>query len=176
MRDSRKVRGHRTPRKRDLTAVALTGILRAMTEDLRNAADRNLTTAAANLGLADPRPAFRERLRILKDNHPDAFASALRHYESGVLPAISGGGDVLEVWVQYGETIAALTAPGRMVRVDATGRAEKYAAPVQEAALVLHVPDQNDAPVLVTIAPVSPTPAQQATLDLLVHGRLGLRV
>jgi hypothetical protein len=159
-----------------LTTHVVTGILRAMSDDLRNAADRNLTSAATRLGLADPRPAFRERLRILKDNQPDAFATALRHYETTVLPAIAGGGDVLEAWVQYGETIAALSAPGRMLRVDATGRAERYTAPVTTATLVLHVPDQNDAPVLVTIAPVSPTPAQQATLDLLVHGRLGLGV
>lgn len=146
-----------------------------MTADLRSAADRNLTTAAAGLGLADPRPPFRDRLRFLQANHPDAFATALRHYESVVLPAISGGGDVMEAWVQYGETIGALTSPGRMMRVDASGRAARYAAPVTEASLVLHVPDQNDAPVLVTVAPVSPTPAQQATLDLLVHGRTAIQ-
>ncbi len=146
-----------------------------MSDDLRTHADRNLNAAAAALGLADPRPAYRERLRLLKDDNPGAFADALRYYEQTVLPALAtDGGDAMAAWVEYGSRIAALTTPGRMHAVDATGAAAKYSPPVREGILLLHIPDDNTAPILVAASPSLPTPAQQATLDLLVHRKLGL--
>jgi hypothetical protein len=146
-----------------------------MNEDLRTRADLNLTTAARSLGLADPRPAYRERLRLLKDTQPDAFSRALRHYEDEVLPAVADGRNAIDSWVQYGAFLAALSAAGRMMSIDATGYATRYMAPVTENALVLHVPDDNAAPVLIAVAPAAPAPPQQATIDLLVNGSLGLR-
>ena len=157
-----------------LTTSPAYGILRAMNEELRARADRNLRNAAEALNLADPRPAYRERLRMLKEDRPEAFARALRHYEEVVMPVISSEGDVIEAWIQYGSTIAAFTAPGRLLYVDETGYASRYAPPVRQGSLVLHVPDDNSAAVLVAVAPSVPTPAQQATLDLLVNQSLGL--
>ena len=145
-----------------------------MTDDLRTRADANLTAAAATLRLADPRPAYRERLRILKEERPEAFATALRHYEENVLPAIANDGDVMSAWVRYGAALGAHTAPGRMVRVDETGRASAFAPPVQAGSLILHIPDENSAPILVATAPAEPTAAQQATLNLLVNRKLSL--
>ena len=150
------------------------GILRAMSTDLRAAADANLAAAAARLRMSDPRPAYRDRLRLLKDQNPEAFKRALRHYEETVLPALVSEGDVMAAWVEYGAALAAFTAPGRMVWIDGTGASRKYAAPVQEGALILHIPDDNAAPVLPAALPANPTPAQQAAFDLLVTGRLEL--
>ena len=158
-----------------MTHTTLSGILRAMTADIKALADRNLTAAAARLRLADPRPAFRERLRFLKDERPDAFATALRHYEEKVLPELASEGDAIAAWVRYGEAIAAFTAAGRLITVDAQGRAMKFATPVPEAALILHVPDDTAAPVLVAASPSEPSAAQQATLDLLVNRKLGIQ-
>ena len=158
-----------------LTHTITTGILRAMSADIKALADRNLTAAAARLGLADPRPAYRERLRFLKDERPDAFATALRHYEEKVLPELASGDDAIAAWVQYGEAIAGFTAAGRLITVDAQGRALKFATPVPQGALILHVPDDTAAPVLVAASPASPSPAQQATLYLLVNRKLGIQ-
>jgi hypothetical protein len=145
-----------------------------MSTDLRNAADARLADAAERLRMADPRPAYRGRLRSLKEQQPEAFARALRHYEDTVLPQLAGSDDAMSVWIQYGATIAGYTAAGRLVSIDATGLAAPFTQPVREGALVLHVPDDTAAPVLIAAAPLSPAPPQQATLDLLVHGRLGL--
>ena len=159
---------------RCLTHTTPSGILRAMSTDQRASADQNLTEAAARLQLADPRPAFRERLRVLKEEHPEAFARALRHYDETVLPALAAGGDAMAAWVRYGETLGGLTAPGRTVTVDRDGRATKFVPPLAPGSLVLHVPDENGLPVLVAAAPLAPSAAQQATLDLLVNRKLAL--
>ncbi|MEO5509122.1 MAG: hypothetical protein ABIS27_00730 [Longimicrobiales bacterium] len=145
-----------------------------MSTDLRTAADARLAAAAARLHMADPRPAYRGRLRALKEQQPEAFDRALRHYEDTVLPQLAGTEDAMGVWINYGATIAGFTAAGRLVSIDATGRAAAFALPVCEGTLVLHVPDDAAAPVLIAAAPATPAPAQQATLDLLVNGRLGL--
>jgi hypothetical protein len=145
-----------------------------MSTDLRAAADARLAAAADRLRFADPRPAYRERLRALKDRQPDAFARALEHYEDTVLPALASGDDAMAVWIEYGATIAAFTATGRLVAIDATGRSTPFAKPVGESLLVLHIPDDNAAPVFIAAAPLQPTPAQQATLDLLTGNRVAL--
>jgi hypothetical protein len=146
-----------------------------MNDDLRARADHSLTTAAEALDLADPRPAYRERLRRLKDANPEGFDRALRHYEDVVLPEVANGDGSIEAWVQYGAFLASLSAPGRLMQIDPNGTAMRYSAPVARGALILHVPDDNSAPVLTAVAPIAPTPAQQATIDLLVNGSLGVR-
>jgi hypothetical protein len=148
---------------------------RIMSNDLRTSADRNLADAVARLRLADPRPAYRERLRFLKDRSAETYARALEHYEHMVLPELANGNSAMETWIQYGATLAGYTASGRLLSIDATGRAVKYAPPVQEGILVLHVPDDHAAPVLIAASPAAPTPAQQATMDLLVAGHLSLQ-
>jgi hypothetical protein len=143
-----------------------------MSNDLRAEADSNLTNAIGAAGMSDPRPGYRERLRSLKDRDSSAFERALRHYEDVVLPALATGPDPMGAWVQYGQFLAALTAPGRTVSIDGSGRASKLTLPLQPGILVLQIPDDNSAPVFIAAAPASPTPSQRATLDLLAHGRL----
>ncbi len=145
-----------------------------MSNELRSRADANLVAAAASLRMADPRPPYRDRLRALKDTDPDAFSRALRHYEETVLPALAEGTDAMAVWAQYGQTLAAFSAPGRMMSIDAAGRAGKLALPLKESSLLLHLPDDNSAAVFVAAMPLIASPAQSATLDLLAHGRLAL--
>ena len=90
---------------------------------------------------------------MLKEHDQERFAQALRHYDEIVLPALAGGQDVFEAWVQYGQTLANLSAPGRMMTVDETGRAVAFAAPVRAATLILHVPDDNTMPIFVAAMP-----------------------
>ena len=141
--------------------------------ELRARAEARLAQAAAAASCADPRPPLRDRLRDLKDGHPEAFERARAHYESTVLPALAGEADPLQAWVEYTRFLGELTGPGRLVGVDGTGRASPYQASAT-GLLVLFIPDATGSPVLTALVPGAPTPAQQATTDLLVKGRLSL--
>jgi hypothetical protein len=143
------------------------------TSELRALADARLAQAVIAAGLADPRPPLRDRLRELKESHPAGFERALAHYEQVVLPALSGAAEPLQVWADYARFLGELGSPGRLLAVDATGGATPYQAPAP-GTLVLYIPDDTASPVLVALAPASPSPAQQATIDLLVHRRLSL--
>ncbi|HSJ07277.1 MAG TPA: hypothetical protein VK936_11260 [Longimicrobiales bacterium] len=143
-----------------------------MDPDLRARAERRLQEAAAEFGLTDPRPPLREQLRRLRETRPDAFSGAVRHYEAEVLPALDA--DPVGTWLEYARFIGQLTAEGRLVAVDGSGRAMTYRPPLRPGVLVLFVPDDSAAAVLPAAAPLACTPAQQATLDLLVAGRLAL--
>lgn len=144
-----------------------------MTNPARARGDARLDEAAAARGYADPRPPLRERLRLLKETHPDAFERARRHFEEQVVVALAEAPDPLAAWLDYAAFLAGLTAAGRMLAVDASGRATPYAEP-SPGALILHVPDDTAAPVLVAASPITPSAAQQATLDLLVNRKLSL--
>lgn len=144
-----------------------------MADDLKSRAESRLAEAAAARGYADPRPPLRDALRDLKERHPAAFASARQHYEETVMPALARGEDPLAAWVDYASFLGGLTAPGRMLAVDPSGRAAPYRAP-DEGLLVLFVPEDTAAAVLVAAAPAEPSAAQRATVDLLVHRKLNL--
>jgi hypothetical protein len=146
-----------------------------MDPQLRARADNRLQEAAAALGLADPRPAFRDRLRHLREQHPDAFSRAVAHYENDVLPALAEEPDPVATWVGYGTFLGGLTAEGRAYRVDATGRATTFRAPARAGELILFVAEEARADVLVMAAPAQPSAAQDATVDLLVNRKLSLR-
>jgi hypothetical protein len=136
-------------------------------------AEARLEQSAAALGLADPRPPYRERLRSLRETHPDAFQRALTHYENVVLPAMTSG-DALTAWLSYASFLAGLTADGELHTIDETGRASVYAGSLAARSLVLFVPVETSEAVLVAAAPLQPSAAQQATVELLVNRRLSL--
>jgi len=145
-----------------------------MSEDLKRRADERLTEALAAAGLADTRPVYRQVLRRLRETHPSAFEKALRHYDEFVLPSLGGAADPVETWIAYGAWLAELTAEGRVMTVRANGRAVEYRPPYAAGDLVLHVPESAADPVLPLMQSAAPSPAQQATYDLLVAGRVSL--
>lgn len=149
-------------------------ILGAMDAELRARAEARLQEAAAGLGLADPRPPLRGRLRQLREADTEAFTRAIRHYEAEVLPQLAEG-EAVGAWLEYGRFVGQLTAAGRLVAVDAAGRAVPCRPPLHRGSLVLFLPDDTAAAVLVVAAPLEGTPAQRATLTLLVEGGLELR-
>jgi hypothetical protein len=144
-----------------------------MTEDLRRRADERLESTLAETGeLQDPRPFFRPVLRHLRNGDPSAFDRALSHFESTLIPGVAAGGDPVAAWLAYAELLAAALGPGRRVEVDASGRAHDLADLAGAGGLVLHIPDADDAPVLVMRCPARPSSAQNATVELLVAGRV----
>lgn len=132
--------------------------------------DPQLRARAEAEGIADPRPPYRERLRQLRQARPEYFDRAIEHYEQRVLPALAGD-EPLSVWVEYGRFLASLDAEGRTVSIDAQGRASDWARGAP-AGLVLFIPDDTAADVMLLSQPVSPTDAQQATVKLLVDRKL----
>jgi hypothetical protein len=144
-----------------------------MDSQLRTTAERRLTDAAAAAGLQDPRPAYRERLRQLREIHTAAFERAIAHYEQNVLPALATG-EPLAAWAEYGAFLGGLTAAGRVMRVDTSGRAEPWQPPQPPRELVLFLPDDTAGEALVIAEPLEPSPAQRATIELLVNRKLAL--
>jgi len=145
-----------------------------MDPELRARAETLLENAARMHALADPRGPYRDRLRALKDSHPDAFRRAVSHYESVVLPALASGTDPLATWLDYGRFLGGLTSAGGLVAVDATGRSTDFDPPVRPDQLVLFVPADAAAAVLPLLQPVALSDAQRATIDLLVNGKFSL--
>ncbi len=151
--------------------MPLSGILPSM-DDPRAAADARLEQALAAAGADDPRPAWRERLKALRQADADAFARAVDYFDHTLVSAIAGGAEPLAQWVAYGRFLAELGGRGRAMAVDGSGRAHPYddAGP-PTGALVLFLPEDTRRPALTLLAPAAPTAAQQATVDLLVRGR-----
>ena len=144
-----------------------------MDPQLRTTAEARLEQAAAALGLADPRPPYRDRLRLLRDTHPDAFQRAIAHYETQVLPAMATG-DAIVAWLGYAQFLTGLTADGTLHVIDESGRAAVYTPPLAPNSLALFVPEDTAEAVLVAASPLHISRAQQATLDLLVGRKLAL--
>lgn len=143
-----------------------------MSDELTQRADHILEAALERTGAPDPRPTCRDRLRALKDADPDRYASAVDFYRDELLPAVaSGEGDPIVAWVEYGRTLAQALEAGRTVSIDQTGRAHPYEGP-EPSRLVLHLPDRRGTPALLVSFPPRPSPAQQATYDVLVERRV----
>jgi hypothetical protein len=146
-----------------------------MDQTQRQRADARLEEALERAALRDPRPFFRDRLRLLKDREPEAFEEARRYAEEALLPRVAAeGSDPVAEWFAYGERLAELGGPGRTVSVHPGGRARTFAPPLHPDHLVLHLPDDTRTPALMLLAPQHLSPAQQATYDLLVEGKLAL--
>jgi hypothetical protein len=142
-----------------------------MTESQTAEADRALEAALAASGARDPREFYRERLRELKRTSPDAYGSAVAYYTETLIPEVAGGRrDPLEAWTEYGRRLADALAPGRTVGVDETGRAHPWERHERDR-LVLHLPDEKGARVLLVGLPPTLSDAQRATYDVLVAGK-----
>lgn len=142
-----------------------------MDQDLQEKADERFERALEASGARDPREYYRERLRELKQSSPDGYERAVEYYRESLVPSIaSGDADPLAAWRSYGLRLAELSAEGRTVAIDGTGRADSYAEDTPADRLVLHVPDSGTRALLVALPP-DPTPAQKATYRLLVRGK-----
>ncbi len=145
------------------------------TDNPQALADERLEAALEKTGARDPRAVCRERLRELKGVDAAAFEQAVGHYRDRLIPSVAAGEEPFTAWVEYGRTIARLTVRGRTVAVDRTGLAREYATPADPEALVLHLPRGGRGRALLVAQPRDPSPAQQATCDLLVDGRSTMR-
>lgn len=135
-------------------------------------ADQRLQEALDRQGARDPRPFYRERLRELKAASPDAYEKAVTHYRDTLVPEVAAGEvDPLEAWMEYGLRLAELSAPGRTVAVDESGRATPYEPDPGSDRLVLHLPEDRGLRPLLVGLPRELSPAQKATFDLLVQGK-----
>lgn len=142
-----------------------------MSQDLRALADARLSAALEERQLADSRKAYRSCLRTLREANPELYERASQHYQARVLPLLAGAEDPVDAWVEYGRFLAELLSPGRLVAVDGSGRARPFTPPATAETLVLHVPEDRAVPAMALSTPRQPSPAQQATYDLLVLGR-----
>jgi hypothetical protein len=139
----------------------------------RSHAEARLEAALASAGLEDSRPAFRARLKLLRQRDEAAFEEAVRRYEAEVLPALASASSPLDAWLAYARLLADLSGTGRFVAIDASGLATPWTPPYLAGTLVLHVPDDPALPALPAAVPVAPSDPQQAARGLLVEGRLG---
>jgi hypothetical protein len=146
-----------------------------MDAQTRALAETRLTDAAAALRLADPRPRLRERLKQLREERADSFNRAVEHYEQAVLPRLAAEEqEPLSVWLEYARFIGQSTANGRLLAIGDDGAAAAFRPPVAPGVLFLFVPDDNAVPAFIAAQPLQPSPAQLATIDLLVGRRLAL--
>ena len=146
-----------------------------MTTDLHTKADARFAAAVAAAGARDPRDYYRARLRDLKQSNPQGYADAVAYYQSTLVPSIAGqDADPLAAWQEFGLLLAHLTAPGRPVAVDPSGRSRPFEPPGETEDLILHVPDARNALALLVGLPPKPSAAQMATHNWLVLGRRAL--
>lgn len=146
-----------------------------MSDDAQQRADARLEEALAREGARDPREFYRERLRALREQDTTLYDQAVDHYRQTLLPSIADGGeDPLAAWTEYGRRLAELSAPGRTMSLDRTGRAAPYRAPADRSHLVLHLPDSPRGPALLVQLPAELAPAQRAAWEWLVQGRTSL--
>jgi hypothetical protein len=139
-------------------------------KELSEHAKRRFEEALLVTKARDPRDHFRNVLTELRGSNPAAYKEALGYYTTRLIPAVAAEhSDPVGEWVEYGRVLATLQAKGRTVQIDATGRAQPYAAPVPADALVLHLPESTTAKAIVVALPPTLSPAQRATFDLLVR-------
>ncbi len=141
----------------------------------QEAASRRFEEALEETGARDPRDFYRELLKELKARDQEAFDRAVERWQEGVIePLARGEGDALARWLHYGLELARTLHPGRTVRIDDDGRAQPLEGDAHWSWLILHLPDRKRERAVPVSIPPKPTPAQQATMDLLVQGRLKL--
>jgi hypothetical protein len=152
-----------------------------MSDQLRARAEARLDEALEAAPVRDPRPYLRRVLKYLKERDPAAFERAIAHYESALIPAVAGDGDALGEWQEFGMVLARLTGDGRVVAIDGTGRAAPAAGSAGQGdpepggdALLLYLPEAEDRPPVVLRCPREATAAQEASIDLLVLGRVSV--
>jgi hypothetical protein len=138
-------------------------------EKERARADARTDEALAAMDFRDPRPAFRERLRWLREEQPNAFTSALAYYEQTLVPALLDENlEPLGQWLEYGRHLGELTGAGKTVAIDESGRARPYRATRLDSELVIHVPNDTAREALALAVPNQLSDAQRANFDLLI--------
>jgi len=150
-----------------------------MDDTAKRRAEELTEKAISEASLEDFRAVYRDRLRWLKDNKSAAFTRALAYYNDILVANVENGGNAIMEWVEYGRQLGDLTAAGKVVRIDETGRARPYeteaAKPAKSAnlanldGLILHLPDDTNVPALALAVPRQLSDAQKATLQLLVR-------
>lgn len=137
-----------------------------MDDTAKRTADERTDQALSAAPLDDFRPAYRDRLRWLKESQPQSFTRALTHYNDILVPKIARGAEPLSEWLVYGRMLGELSGPGKTVNIDAEGRARPFADSAD--GLILHLPDDTGVPALALAVPRELSDAQKATLTLLV--------
>ncbi len=138
-------------------------------------ADQRFEARLAETGARDPREFYREVLRSLREADPDAYREMVERYQSEVVEVLADTDrDPLLTWLEFGRALAARAAPGTLVMVDGTGRAAPAPEAISHRDLLLQIPEDRRTRALPVAIPPEPTPAQRATLDLLVKGRVRL--
>ena len=147
-----------------------------MDQSLHDRADQIFEEALGQTGARDPREFYRQRLRDMKTDKPDAYREAVAYYENDLVPSIAvAGDDPLTAWQDFGCRVAELTVTGTPIEIDATGRSLPYTPPTPADRMVLHIPQGTKGCALVVGLPPELSAAQLATYDLLVGGRQKLR-
>ena len=146
-----------------------------MDQNAQKEADRRYERRIGETGARDPREFYREILKELRESDGEAYREMVaRHQSEVVLLLEQGKRDPLLTWLEFGRTLAQRVAPGKLLRVDPTGRAMPAPEKLSWEDLLLHVPDERRSRALPVGIPPEPTPAQRATLDLLVKGQTRL--
>ena len=143
-----------------------------MDEGLKKEADLRFGEALESSGARDPRDFYRKALRGLRESNPGGYDRAVSHFQDVLVPSIARGeADPLRAWQEYGLLIAEMTATGRTVAIDETGRSEPFQPDTPMDRLVLHLPDGRGGRAILVSLPPSLTKAQRATYELLVVGK-----
>ncbi len=138
-------------------------------------ADRRFETALASSRALDPRPRYRDFLRLLREKDESAYARMVERWKAEVVaPIAEGADDPLGLWLEFGLELARTLQPGSPVLIDETGRATPLEGAPPPTAMVLHLPDQARERALAVCLPPDPAPAQRAAEALLVEGRVKL--
>lgn len=147
-----------------------------MDEALQSRADDLFEETLKRTNAKDPRKFYRERLREMKTSDPDAYRAAVEYYRDELIPSIAEkGADPLLSWHTYGCRLAELSTPGKPVEIDVTGATYEYDPPTPDDRMILHIPTGSKGRAVVVGLPPELSPAQRATYDLLVAGRLRVR-
>lgn len=122
----------------------------------------------------DPRPQYRELLRLLKERDPAQFDVLRQHYAREVEEALAKQDrDPLGLWLDYGLVLAeAMVGPGTAMEINDAGVAIPLEGSPKPGSLTLFLPEGRGSRALAVAVPATPTLAQEATLDLLVHGKV----
>ncbi len=141
-------------------------------DDSRARADRRLDQALSDSSVRDPRPYFRHALRQLKQRNAAGYDRAAAYFEERLVPAVAGDADPLTAWLDYGRMIIDETGTGRVVEVGPSGRALAPDPDRPPQGMLLWLPDDDALSAVLLRAPARLSRAQEATIELLVEGKV----
>lgn len=132
---------------------------------------RQLTDEALReADLEDPRPGYRRLMIHLKGIDGSTFEEATRRFNETLVPDVATGSVApLEAWFGYATWLCDRIRPGSVVAIDTSGRATNEASALKHGTVLLHMPDDAAAPAFLLAMPSSPSPSQQATVELLAR-------